>query len=133
MHHYLLLFGLRLLILSRVIWARPIMLNLDSGPGFNLGLKRIGGYNENTNVKINSDLRTSKFNSNRFYEDNASGFRPTFAGTGNRAMVNLSLTPEYMLELYDKLSKGSPAAHTSNIIRSFKNIPQEGKFFYIFI
>ncbi|XP_060601692.1 bone morphogenetic protein 10-like [Ruditapes philippinarum] len=126
MHHLLLIFGLRFLILSKVLWARPVMLNLNSGSGFNLELESAEDFSETTDIDswMNDNVRISKFIGNRLYEENISGFRPTLAGTGNRAMINMSLTPEYMLELYDKLSKGSPAAHSSNIVRSFKNIPQ---------
>lgn len=78
---------------------------------------------ENTDVEVDSHsmLGVPKYYFNRQNGENISGPRPGIA------VANLSFTPEYMLELYDKLSKGSPAAQTSNIVRSFKNIPRPGE------
>lgn len=47
----------------------------------------------------------------------------------NRVIANLSMTPEYMLELYKNLSKSSPDLHNSNIVRSFKHDPKLGKLY----
>ncbi|XP_045212946.1 bone morphogenetic protein 10-like [Mercenaria mercenaria] len=129
MHRLLLISGIRFIILSSVIWARPIMLNLDSGTGFSIGDD--GSLEEDDITKTDKSIDSlSKFGMSQFIGkrgngENYSGLRPR--SVGNSAGANLSLTPEYMLELYDKLSKGSPASHTSNIIRSFKNIPQSDR------
>jgi len=40
---------------------------------------------------------------------------------------NTTLTPDYMIELYETLSKAPPLKQTANIIRSFKNKATEGK------
>lgn len=128
MHHLLLFSGLSLLTLLSVTKARPIMLSTGSGLELNVGKEeRLAGDNSgNIDTHLESDSRLGaakihRIRQSALYLDNRSGSKAGPTG------VNLSLTPEYMLELYDTLSKRSPTLQKSNIIRSFTNIPDSGK------
>lgn len=127
MHNLLLLSGLSLITLLSVVNARPIMLSTGSGLELNLGKEKRLDDNDgkiDTYLRNDSQLGAAqiyRMRQSNLYVENDSGSKAGPTG------VNLSLTPDYMLELYDTLSKRSPTLQKSNIIRSFTNIPDIGK------
>lgn len=135
MHRTFVLSGITLFVVLSVIVARPIMLRLDTGSGLTLS----------TNRKTSSGVAHHKFNElgnvNLILAEEeadedfiAPGAMAEYLRTldthktmDSKGYINRTVTPEFMLELYDKLSKHRPNLHDSNIVRSFKNIHPKGK------
>lgn len=121
----MLLVGLSISIFLAVTMGRSLVLNSDKSGG--IQLTRTDG--KNVAVGADGDMKRTG--------DSTNGFNRLLVGkidtdvplkTNNGpGYENSTFTPEYMLELYNKLSKSPPLAQTSNIIRSFKNIAQQGK------
>lgn len=121
------LVGLSISIFLAVTMGRSLVLNSDKSGG--IQLTRTDGKNVANAVGADGDMERKG--------DSTNGFNRLLVGeidtdvplkTNNGpGYENNTFTPEYMLELYNKLSKSPPLAQTSNIIRSFKNIAQQGK------
>lgn len=120
-----------------VIMARSVIINRDKSDGVHLtsgGLAQNFGDIEWTDVEINGVTRTDRLSLDNANQVNLHAPQSRHVSPhqdhthGSLKHVNTTFTPEYMLELYEKLSKSPPLAHTSNIIRSFQNIAKEGRF-----
>lgn len=118
---------MRSLVLVSVIRARPIMLNLnlnsDSAHDVKLSSAPAASFDDNDVDTVFAD----DADVSRFQREHLSDRRQyTKPNTVSGFYANSTVTPEYMLELYEMLSK-SATEHNGEIIRSFKNIPYPGK------
>lgn len=98
---------------------------LNIGDGFGIDDEFYPEEGE-ANVDVDFDDEPKSFGFLHRYKDEENNVVSDLKPAVKKENGNMSFAPEYMLELYDKLSK-SPTLHNSNIIRSFKNIPHFGK------
>lgn len=114
--------------------ARSIVLNQDKSQGIMLSRSRFGDKNLDGSAiakenELYNSLDTTLMADADLQIQGSNGVHTDIDAIHS----NMSFTPEYMLELYEKMSKLPPAAHTSDIVRSFQNIAEMGEFFYIII
>ncbi|KAL4240607.1 Bone morphogenetic protein 10 [Mactra antiquata] len=125
MHLQLLYCGIYLVILFRWCSARPIMFYNSEGFTLEAGddndIQTV--FNLHSAMNMNGMHRhTEASGANAGIENDS--FQQTSIRNKNSLVANLTMTPEYMLELYKNLSTSSGSLHDSNIVRSFKNNPE---------
>lgn len=120
-------------IIIGVIMARSVVINSDKSDGVHLAGEDDGGGGYGNlaqkNIELDGATRTGQLSIDSNVRLHSSPSRHVTSHQENKHVnyANHSFTPEYMLELYEKMSKSPPLSHTSNIIRSFQNIAKEGK------
>ncbi|KAH3864429.1 bone morphogenetic protein 10-like [Dreissena polymorpha] len=134
MHRTFVISGITIFVIWSVIVARPIMLRLDTGSGVTLASNRktSSGVVDHNFVEIGDiDLVLAEEEADEDFI--APGAMAEYLRTldthkrkDSTGYINRTVTPEFMLELYDKLSKHRYNLHDSNIVRSFKNINPKG-------
>ena len=115
-------------VYAGVIMTRSVLINSDTSGGLQLDGGVYGGENIHAgdrdlvsgtrlrNVPLDNEVLLHKDSSAHHSSEN-----------DYLRHSNTTLTPDYMIELYETLSKAPPLKQTANIIRSFKNKATEGK------
>ncbi|XP_052766058.1 bone morphogenetic protein 10-like [Mya arenaria] len=103
MQQLFVIFVISSIVFVSVIIARPIMLNIESAH----------------NTILSSALKKAEDKDVKLSDNNGNFHR----GGHSNAYGNLSVTPEFMMELYEKMSKSNFLSREADTIRSFKNIP----------